>query len=113
MIELTEGEFGDYEANLLFAKKLFASFRKKNVTDGINLAQAFWVNQRFSAWSVSYGGNSYTLNIFGMVIGGAVDQACVALMSGSADDMSLPKHFLTQDRLNYLITEMKLHLGWP
>jgi hypothetical protein len=48
-----------------------------------------------------------------MVISGDMATACLALMYGAPDDMSEPYHWLNEERLNWLINNLKGFLGWP
>jgi hypothetical protein len=48
-----------------------------------------------------------------MGLSGDIETACLTLMSGQPDDMTQPYHWMNQERINFLVTEMKAFLGWP
>lgn len=110
---LTPSQNGDLQANITFCRNLLTEFRQKNIDEGINASQAMWAHHRMRAWDVNYSGNAFVLDLVNLATIGNIDVACLALIYGTPDDMSNPKHWLSADRINWLITEMKSHLGWP
>jgi hypothetical protein len=111
--DVDSAKIGDYEANVTFAKRLFMTFKQKNKDEGINGAQALWLHHRIRAWNVSFMGVLYTVDIVNMAASGDIETACLSLLYGQPDDMSMPFHWFTQDRINFLTAEMKIYLGWP
>ena len=110
---INQTQEGDYEASLQFAQQMFKEFKHKNKADGINGAQALWLHHRLRAWDVSFMDMSFTVDIINMGMSGDVETACLSLIYGQPDAMTMPQHWLSQERINILIAEMKSYLGWP
>jgi len=110
---MTNAQVGDYEASVQFARDLFMSFKQKNKDEGIGATQALWLHQRMRAWPLNFYGIDYTVDVINMGASGDIETACLSLLYGTPDDMSLPYHWLTQERLDWLTSKMKKHLGWP
>lgn len=104
---------GDYTSSVEFAKNMFKEFKHLNKEQGINGAQALWLHHRMRAWQVSFMGIPFTVDIINMGMSGDIETACLSLLYGQADDMTLHYHWMSQDRVNILINEMKSYLGWP
>jgi hypothetical protein len=98
-----------------FADDLIDRLKKKNITEGINGPRGLWVHERTRALSVTLPGVPYTftVDLMNMVISGDLELACLSLMYSPADDMTLPWHWLSAERKNWIINELKLFLGWP
>jgi hypothetical protein len=95
-----------------YSENLMERFKAKNISEGINAVQAMHMHDRLRALPVTFSSQSFTLDILNMAISGDVEVACLSLMSCTADDMSLPKHWLSQARINWLVNDMKTFLGW-
>jgi hypothetical protein len=113
MFTITDGQYADLVTRKRFADNLLIQFKQNNIDEGINALQAMWIHERMRAWSYTFMGNSFTVDLMNMSVSGDIETACLALQYGTADDMSHPKHWFTQDRLNFIINEMKQFLGWP
>ena len=109
---MTPQQKGDYLSNVEFARTLFMEFKQKNKDDGINIYQAMWMHHRMRSLAVNMGGFETVQDIINMGASGDIETACVCLQYCQADDMTQSYHWLSQDRLNYLIERMKNHLGW-
>lgn len=108
----TPGQLADLNSAIEFAKDLMAEFKQENKDAGINALQAMWVHHRVRAWPCTVSGVSFTVDIVNMVVSGDIETACLALIYGSPDDMSLAYHWLNSDRVNWLVNNMKGFLGW-
>jgi hypothetical protein len=75
--------------------------------------QALWMHQRIRNWPCTLNDTEFTVDLMNMVISGDMATACLALMYGTPDDMSEPYHWLNEERLNWLINNLKGFLGWP
>lgn len=113
MHTMTPAQIGDDESRKDFAAKIFAEFKQKNKDEGISDIQALWLHHRTKAWSISYKGYNFTVDLMNMGLSGDIETACLTLMSGQPDDMTQPYHWMNQERINFLVTEMKAFLGWP
>jgi hypothetical protein len=107
-------QMADLNTNIEFAKSLMAEFKQKNKDEGITASQAMWLHHRTRAWTFTYSnGVVYTVDIPNMVVSGDLETACLALIYGSADDMTESYHWMTSDRKDWLVTNIKAFLGWP
>ena len=95
-----------------FADELLERFKKKNILEGINAAQGFWMHHTLRAYPVTFMGVSFTIDIMNLAISGDLEIACLALMYGYTDDMSQAYHWMSGDRKQWLINELKTFLGW-
>lgn len=109
----TPAQLSDLQSNIDFAKSVMAEFKQRNINDGINGAQAMWMHQRFKSWDYTFSGIAFNADIVNMAIAGDIQTCCLALIYGTADDMSLPQHWLNSARLAWLVAQMKSFLGWP
>lgn len=114
MHPMTDAQKGDYVSGVEFARNLFMHFKQKNKDEGISGAQALWMHSRVRALEVSFPGMPTTIqDIINMGASGDLETACLCLMFCQPDDMTQPHHWLSQGRINWLVGEMKKHLGWP
>lgn len=95
-----------------YAEDLIERFKFKNVSEGINALQAMYMHHKMRALSVTFYSVPMTLDLMNMVVSGDIEVACLSLMSCTPDDMSQPFHWLNEDRINWLVTDMKSYLGW-
>jgi len=109
----TTQQRGDYEADVKFAYELFFQFKLKNISEGINAHQSLWLHHRTKKLDVNFMGIPFEVDVINMGGSGDIQTACISLMYCQPDDMTLPYHWLSQERLNWLVSEMKTHLGWP
>jgi hypothetical protein len=97
-----------------FAQELIERLKKKNISEGINALRGLWMHQRIRALPVTLpGAPTMTIDLMNMVISGDLELACLSLMYTPPDDMTMPFHWLSQARLDWIIAELKLYLGWP
>lgn len=95
-----------------YAEDLIQRFKYKNITEGINALQAMYMHHKMRALPVSFYSVPMTLDILNMVVSGDIEVACLSLMNCTADDGSMPFHWLNQERVNWLVADMKSYLGW-
>lgn len=95
-----------------FCHELIQRFKDKNLQDGINAMQAFHLQHRMRALDVTFMGVPFVVDIMNLVISGDVEVGCLALLYCQPDDMSLPYHWFSTERRNWLVAEMKSYLGW-
>lgn len=100
------------QSKIDFAQSLIAEFKKKNISEGINALQGLWMHQRTRALPVTLNGITFTVDLMNMVISGDLELACLSLMNTPADNMTMPFHWLSQERLNFLVAKLKIYLGW-
>jgi hypothetical protein len=75
--------------------------------------QGLWMHQKIRALPVTLYGVTFTVDLMNMVVSGDIELACISLQNTLPDDMSMPFHWWTQSRINWIIGELKLFLGWP
>ena len=95
-----------------YADDLIERLKFKNISEGINALQAMCMHHKMRALSVTFYGVPMTLDILNMVVSGDIEVACLSLMNCTPDDMSQPFHWLNQDRVNWIVADMKQYLGW-
>jgi len=95
-----------------YADDLLEKFKLKNIKEGINALQGLHMHHLLRAYPVSFGGEPFTVDIMNFAISGDLEIACLSLIYGATDDMSLPKHWMSAERKAWLITEIKAYLGW-
>lgn len=95
-----------------YCEDLLERFKKKNILDGINAAQGMWMHHLMRAYPVTFGGVSYTVDLLNMAVSGDVEIACLSLIYGATDDMSQTYHWISAERKDWLIGELKAYLGW-
>lgn len=99
-----------------FGQNLMLAFKQKNISEGIQWYQAIHMHARMRAWDVTLpaqlGGSVETVDCLNMILAGDIETACLSAIYGAADDMSSPLHWLSQERLDWLIAQMKGFLGW-
>ena len=106
----------DNQARIDFGKKLFAAFKIKNISEGIQWYQALWLHNRLRAWVVTLpvqlGGAQITVDLVNMMVAGDLETTSLALTHGQADDMSSPLHWASQARIDWVNDQLKRELGW-
>lgn len=97
-----------------FADDLIERLKKRNMQQSINAVQGLWMHQKIRQLNVTLpGAPTFSVDLMNMVVSGDLELACLSLMYSQADDMSLPYHWLSQERINWIIAELKKFLGWP
>lgn len=95
-----------------YCDSLIERFKKKNMSDGINALQALWMHHRLRELSIVFYGVIMKIDLMNMVVSGDVEIGCIALQLCPPDDMTMPFHWLSRERIDWLIYDMKLFLGW-
>lgn len=100
------------EERITWAKAMLQKFKKRNVSLGINGAQALWLHHRMRALEVNFNGVPMVQDVINMAAAGDIETACLALTYSIPDDGSQPYHWYTAATKQWLIDEMKAYLGW-
>lgn len=95
-----------------YADELLERFKLKNINEGINALQGMWMHHKLRDYTVNFMGITFHIDIMNLAISGDLEIACISLLYGETDDMSLPYHWLSASRKAWLITELKSFLGW-
>jgi len=101
------------EDKIKFAQDLMGQLKFKNLNEGINAVQGFWMHQKVRAMPVTFYGMTFTIDLMNLVVSGDIELACLALMNTTPDAMNMPFHWLSQDRINWIVGKLKSYLGWP
>jgi hypothetical protein len=106
----------DNEVSREFGKKLMLALKQKNLSEGIKWYQAVHLHARLRAWIVNIpealGGGTETVDLLNMIVSGDIETACLSAQFGNPDDMTSPLHWVTQERIDWCVGEMKKFLGW-
>lgn len=102
----------DDAARKRFAQELMIAFKVRNIQEGINAPQAMWLHHRIRALDTTITGVAMTVDLSNMAMSGDLETAYLALAGCAADDMSQAYHSLSQERLNWMKTEIAIFLGW-
>lgn len=121
----------DNESRRKFGGELMLAFKQKNISEGMQWFQAIHLHSRIKKWKVNYptpaqfphpayssignviGGTSDEVDLFNMIAGGDIETACFSLMYGENDAMDLPHHWISEERRQWIVSQMKAWLGWP
>jgi hypothetical protein len=107
----------DNEARKDFGARLMLAFKQKNISESIQWYQAIHLHHRLRDWKVTFpealGGIEKRVDIINMIYAGDIETATLSAIYGEADPMTSPEHWLSQERLNWVVAQMKAWLGWP
>lgn len=95
-----------------YADYLLERFKAKNILEGINAFQGLWMHHRMRAAEITFYETSYTIDVMNLAISGDIEIACLTLQNMVPDDMTLSKHWLSSDVINWIVSDMKSFLGW-
>lgn len=95
-----------------YADDLIERFKLANMTAGITASQAMWLQHKMRALNVNFYGLPLVLDMMNLIVSGDAEVACLALMFCEVDDMTMPYHFFSDARRNWLIDDLKKYLGW-
>ena len=95
-----------------YADDLIERFKLANMTAGISASQAIWLQHKMRALSVNFYGLPVTLDMMNLIVSGDAEVACLALMNCEVDDMTMPYHFFSDARRQWLVADLKQYLGW-
>jgi hypothetical protein len=99
-----------------FAEKFMLALKIKNISEGINVVQAIHVHSRLRSWQVNLpvemGGATETVDVMNMVVAGDIETAAICLMYGTPDDMTGADHWISEERLEWMVDQLKRWLGW-
>ena len=95
-----------------FCISLLEEFKTKNVIEGIGAPQGLWLHHRLRALPVTYQGVAMTIDLLNITLSGDIELGTLALMNTAPDDMSQTYHWLSAERLGWLIGKLIAYLGW-
>lgn len=116
----TPGIIADLKAKKSFLENLLIAVKQKNIQEGINIFQYLYLLEKTKNWVVTipngypYAGTSYTINLMSTFYTGDIEMLAKTLDWGrsNCDDMSQSIHWLNEERLNWILNEIKAYLGW-
>lgn len=107
----------DNEARKEFGSDLMLAFKQKNISESCQWYNAVWLHSRVREWKVTFpealGGAVVHVDVQNMIMSGDIETACLCLIYGENDDMTSALHWISDERRQWLITQMKVWLGWP
>jgi hypothetical protein len=112
--------YADLAERKMFLNKLMLAMKAKNIGEGVNIFQYLNMMQKIKNWAVTipngypYAGTVYTINLLDCCFTGDIESLAKALDWGrsNCDDMSQSYHFLSEARLDWILSELKAYLGW-
>lgn len=120
----------DNEARQEFGENLMLAFKQKNISEGMQWFQAIHLHSRIKDVIVTYptpeqfphpayaavgaliGGQTKNVDIFNMIKGGDIETAYFSLLYTTNDPMTSPEHWITEERRQWLLEQMRVWLGW-
>lgn len=107
----------DNEARKEFGSNLMLAFKQKNISESCQWYNAAWLHSRVREWKVTFppalGSAVVFVDVQNMIMSGDIETACLSLIYGESDDMTSPLHWVSDERRQWLIDQMKAWLGWP
>lgn len=85
-----------------FKKSNLQYFLESGVSNDTAIMMSLHVHHRLRAVSIEVGGVPFTVDVLNFIISGDLEVAYTTLSYMTADDMSLPYHFLSQSRIDTL-----------
>ena len=101
----------DQESALIFTTKLLKDWMRKNTIEGMSIQQSVWVFSRFEEFTVVINGQTRKVDIFKMFSSGAIPTLFYCLLKVQPDPMTEPYHWVTQERINWVLNELETWLG--
>lgn len=95
-----------------YAEDLLERLKQRNISQGINAFQGLWMHHRMRALPITFMGLDLVQDVMNMAVSGDIEIACITLQYAVADDMTQPYHWWNQERINWLVADMKAYLGW-
>jgi hypothetical protein len=113
----------DLQARREFGSKLMLAFKQKNIAEGIQWYQALYLHGRMREWQVTMPSALLTamggvpdpnirVDMVNIIVAGDIETASLALTYGTADAMTSPFHWISQERMDWMNTQLKAWLGW-
>lgn len=81
-------------------------FKLKNISEGVTWPQALWLHQRVKSWHVQTPIGSFEVDLMNIILSGDLEAAIICLRHGLPDDMTSPFHWVTQERIDWCISEL-------
>lgn len=106
---------GSVVQNKAFADDLIQRFKKKNLSEGLSsIDQAAWVHHRLRKMDYTLSDNQTViqLDVLNLVVSGDIETAFFCLGQLEPDSMNEEYHFLSQERIDWLRSEIAQYLGW-
>jgi hypothetical protein len=110
---ITSQQLADNNSKKDFANMMLIRFKQMNIDAGINAVQANWLHHRARALETFIPNSPVmTVDVLNMALAGDIEAAYVALSYCQADDMTQAHHWLSQERVDFLKTEIAIFMGW-
>jgi hypothetical protein len=121
---LSNGSYvADLQARREFGSKLMLAFKQKNLAEGIQWYQAMHLHGRMRDWQVTMPSALLTamggvpdpgirVDMVNIIVAGDIETASLCLTYGTPDAMTSPFHWISQERMDWMNTQLKAWLGW-
>lgn len=100
------------KARKAYAEDLLERLKQRNISQRINVSQGLWMHSRMRAVPINFNGLEVSIDVMNLAVSGDIEIACVTLQYTTPDDMTQPYHWWSQERINWIINDMKAYLGW-
>jgi hypothetical protein len=94
-----------------FKKENLAYFLENSVPNDLAIMVSLHVHHRLRAIDITVGGLPLTIDLMNLVISGDLETAFVVLSYMEPDDMTMPYHWFSQERINSLKAKIATRVG--
>ena len=108
---LMQASDSDQEAALKFTQKLLRDWMRRNTIEGMTIQQSLWVFARFEEFKITIDGMEKKIDLFKMFQAGAIPTLYYNLLRIVPDDFTKPYHWITQQRINWILEQIENHIG--
>lgn len=106
------------ESNVI-AKDIIQKFKAENLSyfvanqipNEVAIFNSLWLHHRLRAVEINVGGIPFVIDVLNLVVSGDLETALVVLQYMTPDDMTAPYHFLSQERINRLVSMLAAALA--
>jgi hypothetical protein len=112
-MSLFESTRSDQDAAIEFGQQLLKDWMRQNTLEGMNIKQSLWMFARFESIIITFPWGAAEVDIFKMFQSGAIPTLYYVLLRLQPDAMTLPHHWLTQARIDWVKTRVESYLGAP
>jgi hypothetical protein len=111
MSTILESSRPDQEAAIEFSQQLLRDWMRQNTIEGMNIYQSLWMFTRFESSMYTLPWGSVHVDIFKMFQSGAVPTLYYILLRIQPDPMTMPYHWLTQARIDWVKNKISAYIG--
>jgi len=94
-----------------FKKENLAYFVENSIPNDLAIMISLHVHHRLRAIDITVGGVPFTIDLMNLVISGDLETAYAVLSYMEPDDMTMPYHWFSQDRIDELKSKISIRVG--